>query len=307
LIVGTTLGGAVQARRAHADLLAGRKPRASDVGQSPLHAMADYLGDRFGVDGPRTVVSNACVSSTIALGMALDLIRSGEAELVIAGGADSLHSFNYTGFASLKMLGRGLCVPFDRAGGGGMMLGEAAAFLVVESEEAARRRGAEVIAELAGYGAACDAQHPTRPRADGASLTRAIEVALRDASLSLDDLGFVALHGVGLDRVDAAEGAGLQSAFSARHSELPAASLRPVTGHTLGSAGAVDAVACVLAVQHGVVPPTGGPAGNGETALPAPARLRGTALSAPVRAAIKVSSGFGGMNAALVVRRWEAA
>jgi len=250
------------------------------------------------------VVSNACVSATLALGMALDLVRGGEAELVVAGGADSLHSFNYTGFAVLGMVGAERCIPFDRAGRSKMMLGEAAAFVVVESEDSARERGVGIRAELAGHGTTCDAHHPTRPRPDGAGLSRAIELALRDASASADEVDFIALHGVGVERVDAAEVAGLREVFGARHAELPVATLRPLTGHTLGSAGAVDAVACVLALQRGRILPTA-TAGEGETALAPPARLQGTARRANLRVALKTSSGFGGVNAALVVRRWE--
>jgi 3-oxoacyl-[acyl-carrier-protein] synthase II len=303
LLVGTTLGGAIAGQRWHADLLGGRRPRRADLVQAPLAALADHLAPRLGARGPRAVITNACASGTVALGMALDLVRAGEAELALAGGVDTVHAFNLAGFASLGMLGRGPCVPFDPAGRTSMGLGEAAAFLVIEAGEAAAARGARARAELAGYGAACDAFHATRPRPDGAGAARAIRTALADAAVGVDDVDFVSLHGVGLPQLDAMEAAALGEVFAARAAPLPVASFRPTTGHTLGSVGAVDALACVLAIERGVRPPTGGP--DVAAALPPPCRLARAAAPGPIRVALKSSSGFGGVNAALVLRRPE--
>jgi 3-oxoacyl-[acyl-carrier-protein] synthase II len=304
LVLGTTLAGAIKAQRWHADLLAGRRPRRADLLQAPLHAIADYLGRRFGFTGPRTVVTNACVSGTNALGLALDLIRAREAEVVVAGGVDSLHSFNFTGFAALGTLTRDRCMPFDPAGRK-MLLGEAAAFLVVESGELARLRGARVQAELAGYGCACDAFRITTPRPDGAGAGRAIGMALADAGVTPEEVDFVSLHGLGTPYLDGMESAALRRIFGDRQRELPASSLRPVTGHTLGGVGALDTVASVLAVARGFVPPTGRP-GDRDPNLHPPIHLTRTLLRMPIRVALNTSSGFGGVNAALVVRRWEA-
>ena len=302
LVLGTTLGGAIKAQRWHAGLLAGRRRRRADLLQAPLHAIADHLGRRFGFAGPRTVVSNACVSGTNALGLALDLIRGGEAEIVLAGGVDSLHGFNFTGFAALGLLTRDRCAPFDPRGRK-MLLGEAAAFLVVESADSARRRGARVHAELAGYGCACDAFRVTTPSPEGAGAGRAIRMALADAGVTLEEVDMISLHGVGTLPLDGMECAALRQVFAGRRRPLPATSLRPVTGHTLGGVGALDTVACVLAVERGIVPPTGRP-GDRVPDLPPPVHLVRAPLKTPIRVALNTSSGFGGVNAALVVRRW---
>jgi 3-oxoacyl-[acyl-carrier-protein] synthase II len=304
LALGTTLGGADAAQSVHAALLAGRRPRRADLLQAPLHALADHLVRRFGLEGPCVVVSNACVSATAAIGMALDLVRSGETDAVVAGGVDTLHGFNFTGFAALGLLTADRCLPFHPVGSR-MLLGEAAAFLVVENEASARRRGARVLAALAGYGSSCDAWHVITPAPDGNGVCRAVRAALADAGMAPDDVDFVSLHGVGTGAMDRMEARAMTALFGDRPRGLPAASLRPVTGHSLGSAGAVDAIACVLALSGGRVFPT--PAGDPASILPPSVRLERNARDAPLRVAVNTSSGFGGVNAAIVLRRWEGA
>jgi len=304
LVLATSLGGALKAQSWHEALLRGGRGRRSDLLQAPLHALADHAARRFGLDGPRSVVSNACVSGNDALGLALDMIRAGETDLVLAGGADTLHAFNSSGFASLGAVAEGPCRPFDPSRQG-MMLGEAAAFLVVEAESSARRRGASPLAELAGYGASCDAMGVTAPDRNGEGAARAMARALADARCRPEEVDFVSLHGVGTLFLDAMEAAAMARVFGPRVTEIPATSLRPVTGHTLGSASAVDAIACVLALTGGFIPPTPNHR-RLDSGLPSPLRVVRELLRLPLRTALSTSSGFGGANSAVVLRRWDA-
>jgi len=303
LIVGTTLGGAIRAQAWHADFLEGRQPRRADLLQSPLHAMADRLATKVGLKGIRTVITNGCVSGTMVLTLAADLVRSGEAEIVLAGASDSLHTFNFTGFASMGILTRDRCVPFGNTGG--MLLGEGAAFLVVESEKSARRRGAQILAELAGHGSACDAFHATTPRPDGDGAARAMTVALTDANVSSDQVDLVAAQGVGNAQADAMELEAIRRVFASREAELPVTSLRATTGHVPGASGALDAVVCILAIERGLLPPIGAGTNGASRLLGEPLRIVRFPVERTVEVVLKTSSGFGGMNTALVLRRWN--
>jgi len=303
LAVGTTLGGAIAGQSWHRAQLEGRPGRRRDLLQAPLHAVADHLARRFGLDGPRAVISNACVSSSNALGLALDLIRTGESEVVVAGGVDTLHRFNFSGFAAMGALTGGECRPFDPTRAG-MLLGEAAAFLVVESEASARRRGARPLAELAGYGASCDAVHVTAPDREGRGACRAISAALADAGVAPGQIDFVSLHGVGTPFTDGMEAAAMRRVFGERAAQVSSASLRPVTGHTLGSVGAIDSIACIFAIGHATAPPTANHRSLDAT-LASPLKIFRRARRMPVRIALNTSSGFGGANAAVLFRAWR--
>jgi 3-oxoacyl-[acyl-carrier-protein] synthase II len=306
LLVGTSLGGAVAAQSWHQDLLHHKSPRRDDILQAPLHALTDWLGSHFHVRGPRSTLSNACVSGTNAVGMALDMIRSGECDVALAGGVDSLHDFNFSGFATLWSLTSERCRPFD-ASRTGMLLGEAAAFLVLESEDHALKRlnGRPPLAELAGYGSSGDAVHITAPDREGGGAYRSIRMAFEDAGVSAEEIDFVSLHGTGTMYADAMETAAMGRIFGERVSEVPATSLRPVTGHTLGSAGSVDSIACVVALNRDFVPPTPNHQ-ELDPALPSPIRVITEVLRGPIEVALNTSSGFAGSNASVIFRKWSA-
>lgn len=300
LLLGTSLGNALAAQRWHRERLAGRPGRRGDLLQAPVHAITDGVARRFRIGGPRTTISNACVSGTNAIGTALDMLRAGEVELAIAGGVDTLHSFNFAGFATLWALTQERCRPFDSERTG-MLLGESAAFLVMEPEDRARARGARPLAEVAGYGSSGDAVHITAPDREGGGAYRAMNAALADAGATPADVDFVSLHGTGTLYADGMEAAAMGRVFGARVREVPAASLRPVTGHTMGSAGSIDSVACVLAITEGFVPPTANHRSL-DPNLPAPLRILTECLRGPVRLALNTSSGFAGSNATVVFK-----
>lgn len=300
LILGTSLGNALAAQRFHEAELAGGEGVPRDAGQAPVHATADRVARELDLRGPRTTISNACVSGTNALGLALDMLRGGEAPVVIAGGVDTLHRFNFCGFANLIALTNDRCRPFDTRRTG-MLLGEASAFLVLEPEDRARKRGARIRAEVAGYGAAGDAVHITAPCREGGGAFRSMHMALSDAGLTSEEVDAVSLHGTGTPYADGMEAAAMGRVFGERAAQVPAFSLRPITGHTMGSAGAVDTIACILGIEEGFVPPTLHHT-ELDPALAAPLNVVTEPLRAPVRVALNTSSGFAGSNASVVLR-----
>jgi 3-oxoacyl-(acyl-carrier-protein) synthase len=290
--VGTTLGGI----GAWLDVVRGRAESARRwTWAGPAAAIAEAHGARSSV----STSSVACASGNAALGAALDLVRSGRAAQVIAGGVDALSDFVAAGFASLKALDPAPCRPFDRARRG-LNLGEGACFLVVEDEAHARARGARIRAFLDGYGASADANHMTGPDRNGAGAARAMAWALADAGLAVDAVDFVSAHGTATPFNDAMEGRALATVLGARAPSVPVNSVKGALGHTLGAAGAFEALLCVRTLETGRVAPTAGlEERDPEIALDV---VQGAARAVAVGAALSTSSGFGGINAALVLR-----
>lgn len=270
---------------------------------------AGNISIRLGSKGPAQTVVTACASSTDALGYALDLIRAGRADVVIAGGAEAvIQEFCVGGF--MKM--RALCTAFndsperasrpfclDRSG---FVMGEGAGVLIVESEEHARSRGARVYCELAGYGATSDAYHITAPDPSADGAVDAITTALADAGIPTgEEVDYVNAHGTSTKLNDAMETKAFKRVFGDRAGKVNISSTKSMTGHLLGAAGAVEAAFCALAIAEGFVPPTI----NYETPDPECDLdyTPNTGVSMPIRAALSTSLGFGGHNGALVFRK----
>ncbi len=260
----------------------------------PAQALATAVGAR----GPLIVPSVACASGNVALGAALDLVRSGRCDVVLAGGVDALHDFVLAGFGSLKAVDPAPCRPFDR-NRRGLNLGEAAAFVVVESEAHARGRGARIRAFLDGYGVAADAVHMTGPDREGRGAARAMQAALVDAGRGADAIGYVSAHGTATQFNDLMEAKALALLLGARASSTPVNSVKGALGHTLGAAAALEALACVRTLETGLVPPTAG-----LQELDPEIRLdvvRDSARAVAPGAVLSTASGFGGTNAAVVL------
>jgi 3-oxoacyl-[acyl-carrier-protein] synthase II len=258
------------------------------------HGPAADLAHRLGLGGPVVVPAAACASGTAALGVALDLVRSERAEVVLCGGADVLSDFVARGFQSLAAMDpAGPARPFDRHRAG-MSLGEGAALLVVQPAATARR---SPRAELRGFGLTGDGVHRTAPDREGKGLARAIDAALRDAGLPAAAVEMISAHGTGTMFNDAMEGQGFVRAGVAH---APVHGVKGAIGHALGAAGALEAVLCVRALETGRLPATCGLAERD----PAIA-LDVTTEARPLRAqvALSTSSGFGGVNAALLLGR----
>ncbi len=295
--LGTTLGG-MQIMEAWDAAVAAGASRPADLPRVPYYGPAVRLARAVGAAGPVVTPQLACASGTQALAFAAEWVRSGHADVVLAGGTDLLCRFVVTGFNCLRATATA-ARPFDRAREG-LVLGEGAAVVVIESEAHARARGARIQARVLGAGAAGDAGHMTAPDREGRGAARAMQAALDAAHLTAADVDFVSAHGTGTVYNDAMEAAALGRLFAP--GSVPVNSIKGAIGHTLGAAGALEAVVCVQALATGVIPPTAGLV-DPDPACAAVDLVYGTARQRPVATALSTSSGFAGANAALVFGR----
>lgn len=263
-----------------------------------ISAPASHVTMEFGLTGPAFTASSACASAGHALATALMLLRSGMADVAVTGGADAPLTFGtLKGWEAMRIVSPDTCRPFSRDRSG-MVVGEGAAVLVLEGEEHARARGAEVLAELAGAGMSADARDLTAPDAEGAA--RAMRLALGDAGLNAADVPYVNAHGTATAANDATEAQAIHAVFGPHARRLMVSSSKSMLGHALGAAGALEAAATVLALRHGVVPPTANFTGP-DPACPVDA-VPNEARAVPIRAALSNSFAFGGLNAVLAFR-----
>lgn len=261
----------------------------------------------FGVHGPNGCTVTACASGTNSIGEALGFIRRGEAEVMITGGAEAaITPISIAGFCAAKALSSRndepgkACRPFD-ADRGGFVMGEGSGVVILEEMEHAKKRGAHIYAELIGYGASGDAVHVVQPDPDGKGAALAFKNALVDAGISPEQVDYINAHGTGTDLNDQMETKAIKAVFGPHAYKLSVSSIKAATGHMLGAAGAVELIATVLAMQNSIIPPTL----NLETPDP-DCDLDYTPLVAKSRdisVALSDSLGFGGHNAALVVRK----
>lgn len=302
-VVGTGVGG-LETIEAQHDVLRDRGPGRVSPLSVPLlmpNAATAALAMRHGLRGPAQTTVSACAAGSDALGAALRMIRAGDADAVVAGGAEAaLTPLARSAFAAMGAVSEsGVSRPFD-ARRDGFVMGEGAGILVLEELEAAEARGATVLAELAGYGASADAHHITAPEPDGRGAARAIELALEDAAMGASDIDYVNAHGTSTPLNDRAETEALKTALGPAAYEIPISSTKSAIGHLLGGAGAVEAVATVLALQARTAPPTLGyeepDEGLDLDYVPDGPRSIGNGRP-PV--ALSSSFGFGGHNAVL--------
>jgi len=216
---------------------------------------ADHIVSKLGLWGPKTTFMTACSSGATALGYARDLIREGQARVMIAGGTEPLARTTYASFNALKAVDPQYCKPFDRRREG-MSLGEGAAMLILESREHALARGARIHGELLGYGISCDAHHMTAPDPEASGAVRCMQAALDDAGVAPLQVDYINAHGTATPANDRMETAGIKRLFGERAYVIPVSSTKSMIGHTLGAAGAIEAVAAVLAITGGFIPPT---------------------------------------------------
>ena len=265
-------------------------------------SVTDLCARHLGAFGPRTTVMTACSSSATAIGYAADRIRLGHVDVALAGGAEGLTRLTFAGFGCLRATAPGdePCRPFD-AERKGLTLGEGAAVLVLEEWERARARGATILAVVAGWGITADAHHMTAPHPEGEGAARAMRMALEDARLSPEQIGYVNAHGTGTPHNDAAETLALKAVLGARAPSVPVSSIKSMVGHTLGAAGAIEAAASVLALHGGFLPPTV------HLRTPDPAfgldYIPGRARQVAVEAVLSSSFAFGGNNTVLAFTR----
>lgn len=262
---------------------------------------------RLGLMGPNKAVVSACASGTHAIGDAANLIRLGQADLMIAGGAEAaVFPLGMGGFCAMHALSRrndnpqAASRPFDRDRDG-FVLSDGAGMLVLESETHARRRGACILGEVAGTGESCDAFHIVAPRADGSGAAAAMKAALVQAGVAPADVDYYNAHGTSTEQNDPMESRALRVVFG--EAVPPVSSTKSMTGHLLGAAGAVEAIACLLAMKDGIIPPNiNYDTPDPECAIPVVAN---EAREADVAISMSNSLGFGGHNASIVLRKYK--
>lgn len=297
LALGTTMGESCWLEAwTTADVVAGTVAAEELVRSGPDQVGRDVAAE-LGLGGRVTVLAGACAAGNYALGHALDLVRLGRADTVLAGGTDAFSRVAFTGFARLGALAPDACRPFS-ADRSGLVLGEGAAFLVVESATAAAARGAAVLAELVGIGLSGDAFHIVSPDPQGRGAARAMAAALEDARIPPGDVDYLSAHGTGTPANDLAEVAAARSVFG--DEGPPMSSIKALTGHGLGASSALEAVACVRALQEQVAPPTW------NFTRPDPACVWDVIPNEPRERELGVvvsnAYAFGGANASVVLR-----
>lgn len=269
---------------------------------------AGQIAIAYGLHGMCSCVVTACASSNNAIGDAFRHIRDGYAEVMVCGGAEScITELGIGGFAALKALSTAedanrASIPFDKERNG-FVMGEGAGILILEEYEHAKARGAKIYAELAGYGANCDAYHITAPHPEGEGGAACMKLALEDAGMAAEDIDYINAHGTSTHLNDSGETKAIRKAFGAHADKLMVSSTKSMTGHLLGGSGAVEAVFTTLAVQNDFVPATVNYQVPDEECdldiVPNEGR------KAVVRAAVSNSLGFGGHNASIVIKKAE--
>lgn len=271
------------------------KGRLRDIVGHDCGESSERIARYFGIHEYVSTISTACSSSANAIMTAARLIKNNLMDRMLAGGVDSLTKFTINGFNSLMVLDRAHCRPFDDSRSG-LNLGEGAAFLLLESEEAAASSGREILAEVTGYGNACDAYHQTASSPDGTGARLAMQKALDTAGLQAQQISYINAHGTATPNNDLSEGKALVSIFGKKLP--PFSSTKPFTGHTLGAAGSIEAVLSILAIQHQLVFP------NLNFTTPMAdvpiVPVTGEILSARIKHVLSNSFGFGGNNSTLI-------
>ena len=311
VMMGNGVGGIEIFEESHKKLLESGPSRMLPM-TVPMMIMNEAAGNvamRLGIKGPAITTATACASGSDAIGMAMDMIRAGRADVVVAGGTEgAISAFAMGGFCMLKALSTAYndtpekaSRPFDKDRDG-FVIGEGAGIMILESEEHAKKRGARIHAELAGYGASCDAYHLTSPDPSGDGSARAIKLALDDAGVKPGDVAYYNAHGTSTQINDPTETMMVKHAFGDHARKLRISSTKSMTGHLVAAAGAVEAIVCTLAIKDGFFPPTI------NLDEPDPAcdldYIPNVGASGTINVAASASLGFGGHNACIVIRKY---
>lgn len=300
VITGSCLGGRSVEETGYYELFHNGRSRVHPltIPLSMNNAGASHICMQFGLEGPAYTVSTACASSTHAIGQAFWMVRSGAAPVAITGGSEAPFFLgSLKAWEAMRVISKDTCRPFS-AERTGMVLGEGAAMLVLERLDDALARGARPLAEIVGFGMSADACHITQPVATGA--VRAMRGALRDSGLAPEQVGYVNAHGTATETNDRIETAAIRCTFGAHADKLAVSSTKSMHGHALGAAGALEAVASILGLKHGMLPPTA------NFLTPDPTCdldvIPNEARAASVEACLSNSFAFGGLNAVLAFK-----
>jgi len=302
VIMGTTMGegGMIEEVDKHWTSLGEDDIWAITVTKYPCNAISNNVSRILGLKGKNYVIPTACSAGNYSIGFGYDMIREGTIEYALVGGSDPFSRIGFTGFSRLYAMSPDVCRPFDKSRKG-MMVGEGTGILMLEGYENAKKRGADIYAEVLGYGLSCDANHMTTPSAE--SIAKAMEKAIKNSGIKKEKVDYVSAHGTGTPANDKAECEAIKNVFERHSSKLCISSIKSMLGHTMGAASAIEAIACCLAIKEGVIPPTI----NYETPDPDCNIdcVPNVAQKQMVNIALNNSSAFGGNNACLVLGKNE--
>ncbi len=221
----------------------------------PPSSITTLLSEDFGFEGPNMVSLNACSSGNHAIAWALDLLYEGKVDIMLVGGGELIPQTEFTHFHNLKALAPEICQPFDKERKG-LVIGEGAGIMVLETLESAHKRGAEIYAELKGYGMSCDGHHMTAPHPEGAGAIMSMTNALAMAKMTYENVDYINAHGTGTPLNDRMETMAIKAVFKKRAKRTPVSSIKSMIGHTMGAASAIQSVVSCLAIKNNAIPPT---------------------------------------------------
>ena len=309
--IGTGVGGiqTLEAQQRVIDEKGSRRVSPQFVPKMISNIAGGHLSMRWNLKGPNQTVTSACASATDAIGMAMRLILAGDADAMVTGGTEaSITGLTIAGFANMRALSQSnknpttASRPFDRDRNG-FVLGEGSGMIVIETESHAKKRGANILAELAGYGSTDDAFHITQPSEGGIGALKAMDRAVTDANLNLEDIDYINAHGTSTPFNDKNESAAINQLFKDHSEKLKVSSTKSMTGHLLGAAGGIEAVASVKTIMHQIIAPTinydnPDPECNLDY-------VPNIAQDSKVKALLSNTFGFGGHNAVICIRKYN--
>ncbi len=309
--IGTGVGGIQTLEDQHRviDQKGARRVSPQFVPKMISNIAGGHLSMRWNLKGPNQTVTSACASATDAIGMAMRLILAGDADAMVTGGTEaSITGLTIAGFANMRALSQSnenpttASRPFDRDRNG-FVLGEGSGMIVIETESHAKKRGATILAELAGYGSTDDAFHITQPSEGGIGALKAMDRAVTDANLNLEDIDYINAHGTSTPFNDKNESAAINQLFKDHSKKLKVSSTKSMTGHLLGAAGGIEAVASVKTIMHQIIAPTI----NYDTPDPECNLdyVPNIAQNSKVDALLSNTFGFGGHNAVICIRKYN--
>ncbi|EKQ53775.1 MULTISPECIES: beta-ketoacyl-ACP synthase II [unclassified Clostridium] len=310
VMLGSGIGGFETIETECSKLATGKSKRVTPffIPMAIINLGAGNVAIKYGLKGPCTSAVTACATGTNNIGDAFRTIKHGYADVMLAGGAEaSITRLAISGFHSMKALNSNnnperASIPFDKERSG-FVMGEGAGALILESLEHAEARGANIIAELVGYGSTCDAYHITSPAPDGSGAARAMKDAIAEAGIKPEEVSYINAHGTSTELNDKFETAAIKAAFGENAYNIPISSTKSMTGHLLGAAGAIEAIICAKALQEGFIPPTIGYETKDEELdldyVPNVGRKE------ELQYALTNSLGFGGHNATLLLKKFK--
>lgn len=303
VICGTSIGGVHAQEQSYFELYRENKTRVHplSIPKTMPNGAASNISMQLGITGPVYAISTACASSNHAIGNAFWLIRNGVCDQAIAGGSETPFTYTFLkAWEAIRVVAPDTCRPFSKTRQG-MILGEGAGMLMMESLESAQQRGATILAEIIGFGMTSDASHITKPDQQGAE--QAMRMALRDAHIKPEQIGYINAHGTGTLVNDSMEVAAIKNVFGEHANQLSISSTKSLHGHALGATSSLEAVATIMALKEGILPPTANFEEKDEACdidiVPNVARKK------DIQYALSNAFAFGGLNAVLAFKKWE--